>query len=63
MNWTVSTVPPVSRRSTGNITMKLWRGCGAAVTGSTGSATCRMVGTILPGVEACGKTGTAQNRR
>lgn len=38
------------------------RGMRAAVTGSTGSATCRMVGTILPGVEACGKTGTAQNR-
>lgn len=37
-------------------------GMRAAVTGSTGSATCRMVGTILPGVEACGKTGTAQNR-
>lgn len=36
-------------------------GMRAAVTGSTGSATCRMVGTILPGVEACGKTGTAQN--
>ena len=38
------------------------RGMRAAVTGSTGSATCRMVGTILPGIEACGKTGTAQNR-
>ena len=37
-------------------------GIRAAVTGSTGSATCRMVGTMLPGVEACGKTGTAQNR-
>ena len=37
-------------------------GMRAAVTGSTGSATCRMVGTILPGVEACGKTGTAQHR-
>ena len=37
-------------------------GMRAAVTGVTGSATCRMVGTILPGVEACGKTGTAQNR-
>lgn len=36
-------------------------GMRAAVTGSTGSATCRMVGMILPGVEACGKTGTAQN--
>ncbi len=38
------------------------RGMRAAVTGSTGSATCRAVGYILPGVEACGKTGTAQNR-
>lgn len=37
-------------------------GMRAAVTGSTGSATCRMVGTILPGVAACGKTGTAQNK-
>ena len=37
------------------------KGMRAAVTGSTGSATCRMVGMILPGVEACGKTGTAQN--
>ena len=36
-------------------------GMRAAVTGSTGSGTCRMVGNILPGVEACGKTGTAQN--
>lgn len=36
-------------------------GMRAAVTGSTGSGTCRMVGHILPGVEACGKTGTAQN--
>lgn len=38
------------------------RGMRAAVDGSTGSATCRMVDTILPGIEACGKTGTAQNR-
>lgn len=38
------------------------RGMRAAVTGSTGSATCRMVSSILPGIEACGKTGTAQNR-
>lgn len=38
------------------------KGMRAAVTGSTGSATCRLVGTFLPGVEACGKTGTAQNR-
>lgn len=38
------------------------KGMRAAVTGSTGSATCRMVNTILPDVEACGKTGTAQNR-
>ena len=37
------------------------RGMRAAVTGSTGSATCRSVGYMLPGVEACGKTGTAQN--
>ena len=37
------------------------KGMRAAVTGSTGSATCRMVGVMLPGVEACGKTGTAQN--
>lgn len=37
------------------------KGMRAAVTGSTGSGTCRMVGTLLPGVEACGKTGTAQN--
>ena len=36
-------------------------GMRAAVTGSTGSGTCRLVGTLLPGVEACGKTGTAQN--
>lgn len=38
------------------------KGMRAAVTGSTGSATCRLAGTILPGVEVCGKTGTAQNR-
>ncbi len=38
------------------------KGMRAAVTGSMGSATCRMVGAILPNVEACGKTGTAQNR-
>lgn len=37
------------------------KGMRAAVTGSTGSGTCRLVGTLLPGVEACGKTGTAQN--
>ena len=37
-------------------------GMRAAVDGSTGSATCRMAGAILPGVEVCGKTGTAQNR-
>lgn len=36
-------------------------GMRAAVTGSTGSGTCRLVGTYLPDVEACGKTGTAQN--
>ncbi|TYK35990.1 penicillin-binding transpeptidase domain-containing protein [Bacteroides pyogenes] len=33
-------------------------GMRAAVTGGT----CRVVGTILPNVEICGKTGTAQNR-
>ena len=37
-------------------------GMRAAVTGVNGSATCRIAGTILPGVEVCGKTGTAQNR-
>lgn len=37
-------------------------GMRAAVTGVTGSATCRIAGTILPDVEVCGKTGTAQNR-
>ena len=37
------------------------KGMRAAVTGSTGSGTCRMINTLLPGVEACGKTGTAQN--
>ena len=37
-------------------------GMRAAVTGSSAGATCRLVETILPGVEACGKTGTAQNR-
>ncbi len=37
-------------------------GMRAAVTGVTGSATCRIAGSILPGVEICGKTGTAQNR-
>lgn len=37
------------------------RGMRAAVTGSTGSGTCRLVETLLPDVEACGKTGTAQN--
>lgn len=36
-------------------------GMRAAVTGSTGSGTCRLVGALLPGVEACGKTGTSQN--
>lgn len=33
-------------------------GMRAAVTGGT----CRVAGAILPGVEICGKTGTAQNR-
>lgn len=37
------------------------KGMRASVTGSTGSGTCRMVGMMLPDVEACGKTGTAQN--
>lgn len=37
-------------------------GMRAAVTGSSAGATCRLVSTILPDVEACGKTGTAQNR-
>jgi penicillin-binding protein 2 len=37
-------------------------GMRAAVTGVTGSATCRVAGAILPDVEVCGKTGTAQNR-
>lgn len=37
---------------------KIVAGMRAAVTGGT----CRMAGTILPGVEICGKTGTAQNR-
>ncbi len=37
------------------------KGMRAAVTGSTGSGTCRLVNTLLPDVEACGKTGTAQN--
>ena len=36
-------------------------GMRAAVTGSTGSATCRMAGVMLPDVEVCGKTGTAEN--
>ena len=34
------------------------KGMRAAVTGGT----CRIAGSILPGVEVCGKTGTAQNR-
>ena len=38
------------------------RGMRAAVTGSTGSATCRQAGVILPDIEVCGKTGTTQNR-
>src|SRR3712207_3565951 len=36
----------------------LFRSMRAAVTGGT----CRVAGTILPNVEICGKTGTAQNR-
>ena len=27
-----------------------------------GGGTCRIIETMLPGIEACGKTGTAQNR-
>lgn len=38
------------------------KGMRAAVVGSTGGATCRLMSEILPGVESCGKTGTAQNR-
>ena len=34
------------------------KGMRAAVTGGT----CRLLGSMLPGIEACGKTGTAQNR-
>ena len=34
------------------------KGMRAAVTGGT----CRVAGAILPGIEVCGKTGTAQNR-
>lgn len=41
---------------------KIVEGMRAAVTGVTGSATCRIAGAILPDVEICGKTGTAQNR-
>ena len=39
-----------------------WNGLTVISTGVTGSATCRIAGAILPGVEVCGKTGTAQNR-
>ncbi len=38
------------------------RGMRAAVTGGPGGATCRIANTILPDIEVCGKTGTAQNR-
>ena len=62
MSWTVSTVPPVSRQSTGNITMKLWRGCVPLLQVVRVVQPAVWSGTILPGVEACGKTGTAQNR-
>lgn len=54
----------VTRRYTGiDQTYYDWvvEGMRAAVTGSTGSGTCRLVNTMLPDVEACGKTGTAQN--
>lgn len=37
-------------------------GMRAAVSGVTGSATCRVAGSIVPDIEVCGKTGTAQNR-
>lgn len=37
------------------------KGMRASVTGSTGSGTCRLINSMLPDVEACGKTGTAQN--
>lgn len=37
------------------------KGMRSAVVGSKGGATCRLISTMLPGVEACGKTGTAQN--
>ena len=37
------------------------KGMRAAVAGSPAGATCRMLATLLPDVEACGKTGTAQN--
>lgn len=33
-----------------------------SVIGSTAGATCRQLATLLPDIEACGKTGTAQNR-
>ena len=38
------------------------RGMRMAVIGSSAGATCRTAGYILPDVEVCGKTGTAQNR-
>lgn len=33
-----------------------------SVIGSAAGATCRQLATLLPDIEACGKTGTAQNR-
>jgi len=33
-----------------------------AVIGSSAGATCRALASLLPGIEVCGKTGTAQNR-
>ena len=33
-----------------------------AVIGSDAGATCRALASLLPGIQACGKTGTAQNR-
>ena len=56
MSWTVSTAPPRVTSIDREYYDEVVEGMRAAVTGSTGSATCRMVGTILPGVEACGKT-------
>ena len=37
-------------------------GMRASVAGSSAGGTCRLLTTLLPDVEVCGKTGTAQNR-